>query len=104
MVAGRPPLPPNPVGNSSASESAQQHTALARLVLLGRVWRKAPGHSVTVTHGVRGPEPTKEISNVTDAICGFAGNVAAGIFRVPRCRRVDSHSVNHRGDFFDHAP
>ena len=65
-------------------------------------------HDVGVTRAVRktggSSERTKEISNVSDAICYFAGTVAAGVFRVPRCQRVDSHSVNHRGDFFTVPP
>jgi hypothetical protein len=41
--------------------------------------------------------------NVFNAVCHFAGDVAAGIFRVPRRRWTDSPSVNNRGDFFGGA-
>ena len=38
--------------------------------------------------------------NVSNAVCYFACNVAAGIFRVPRCRWADSPSVNSSSDIF----
>jgi hypothetical protein len=41
--------------------------------------------------------------NVSNAVCYFACNVAAGIFRVPRCRRADSPSVDNSDDFFGGA-
>src|ERR1700687_2817182 len=41
--------------------------------------------------------------NASNAVCYFAGDVAAGIFRVPRCRRADSPSVDNSDDFFGGA-
>ena len=38
--------------------------------------------------------------NVSHSVCYFAGNVAAGTVRVPRCRWSDSPAVDHSGDFF----
>jgi hypothetical protein len=38
--------------------------------------------------------------NVSNAVCDFARDVVARIFRVPRCRWADSLSVNNSGDFF----
>jgi hypothetical protein len=41
--------------------------------------------------------------NVSSAVYDFACNVAAGLFCLPRCRRVDSPAVNSSGDFFGDA-
>src|ERR1700680_1479982 len=41
--------------------------------------------------------------NVSHAVCYFAGNVATGNVRVPRCRWADSPAVNHSGHFFGGA-
>jgi hypothetical protein len=36
--------------------------------------------------------------NVSNAVCCFACFVAAGIFRIPRCQRVDPPAIDNSGD------
>ena len=52
------------------------------------------------SYRARGKKAYEGDFNVSNAVCHFAGNVAAGFFRVPRCRWADSPSVNNSGDFF----